>query len=334
MRDAAPTILLLIAVAVALLPAASALPLDVPADADAHVDASAEARLDDGALPKEIPLASVLDAPVEALATPLDVDVAAKAEAEADAVGPAPGAAIVSPSFLHPSAAPAEPASQAGGDDLPSLAAAGASLAVAAVGLTLGGLALRFLPGLLPAGLFSRIDRSQLLDNPVRARVHDAVANEPGLTPSDVQARAGIAWGTTVHHLRRLEANGLIVSVSQRAHRRYFLANTPAAAQRVPLSAILHPTARRIATLVAAQDGIGRSGLCAALALNGPSASKHIEQLRRHGLVVSERDGRRTRHHATSHLHAALELLGGQAPGVPAAPHMSVRLAGLSLTAA
>ncbi|MEK6976234.1 MAG: helix-turn-helix domain-containing protein [Candidatus Thermoplasmatota archaeon] len=171
------------------------------------------------------------------------------------------------------------------------------------------GVRLLALVGLLPAALFSRIERGSLLENPVRARVHDAVAHDPGVSLTEVQSRAGIAWGTAVHHLRRLESNGLIVSVSQSAHRRYFIADTPAAAHRSALAAIRQPTARRIAELVLRRPGIDQSGLCQELALNSPAASKHLGQFRKYGLVLSQRVGRRTIHHPTPVLEAALRLL-------------------------
>jgi predicted transcriptional regulator len=147
------------------------------------------------------------------------------------------------------------------------------------------------------------------MDNPVRARVHSMVAQAPGLSLSEVQARAGIAWGTAVHHLRRLEANGLVVSVSERAHRRYFLVDTPAAAQRSAVSVVIHPTARRIAHLVSQRPGIDQSSICVTLGLNNPAVSKHLHQFQERGLVLSQRSGRSRHYHPTGALGAALVLL-------------------------
>ncbi len=164
--------------------------------------------------------------------------------------------------------------------------------------------------GLLAAlPLFSRIERSELLDNPVRARVHQVITQDPGLSVSEVRLRTGIAWGTAVHHLRRLEDNGMVVSVSQRAHRRYFAADTPAAAQRTAVAVVMHPTARRIANLVSLQPGIDQTGICRTLGLNNPAASKHLRQFAGQGLVLVERDGRSRLYRPTGAMHAALSLL-------------------------
>ena len=163
--------------------------------------------------------------------------------------------------------------------------------------------------GLGAAPLFSRIRREGVLDNPARARVHDAIAQEPGLSLSDVAQRAGIAWGTAVHHLRRLEGHGLIVSARERSHRRFFVANTPAAAQRRQMAVVIHPTARRIAEFVSHRPGTNQAGICQALGLNNPAASKHLGHFESEGLVLSQRSGRSRVYHATSGLHVALGLL-------------------------
>lgn len=168
----------------------------------------------------------------------------------------------------------------------------------------------RALLGLLPAmGLFSRLERGDLMDNPVRARVHDAVAQDPGLSVSEVRSRTGIAWGTAVHHLRRLEQHGMVVSVSQLAHRRYFAANSPAASQRTAIAVVMHPTARRIAHAVNARPGIDQTGICQSLGINNPAASKHLRQFEAQGLVQTARDGRSRLYHPTGAMTSVLGLL-------------------------
>jgi predicted transcriptional regulator len=108
-----------------------------------------------------------------------------------------------------------------------------------------------------------------------------------------------------VHHLRRLESHGLVVSKRQ-GERRYFIANTPAAAQRSAVAVVMHPTARRIAQLVRQQPGIDQTGICLALHLNNPAASKHLGHFEAQGLVVSQRAGRSRLYQPTGALHAAL----------------------------
>lgn len=293
-------LLLLCLAAAALVPAAQAtltdaagalapdgLPTDAAADAGV-ADVQADAEVNAG------------DATVSA-STEDGVSVAASSGGPSlDVTAPAVADGVLSPSSFGKQVAPY------------AVPVAGSALVVVA-----GALAWRALSALVPAAvpLFSRIERDRLLDNPVRARVHEAVAQEPGLSLSDVAARAGIAWGTAVHHLSRLESNGLLVSTSRGGHRRFFVANTPAAAQRSAVAVVLHPTARRIAELVARRPGIDQSGICQALDLNNPAASKHLGRFEAQGLVLSQRSGRSRHYHPTGGLRSALVLLDEQAQG-------------------
>lgn len=179
----------------------------------------------------------------------------------------------------------------------------------------------RFVLRLVPfLPLFSRIQTTKVLDNPVRARVHEAILQDPGLSVEEVRARSGIAWGTAVHHLRRLEETGLLVSVTHNARRRYFAANTAASQRRGHVAALSHPTARRVAELVRQQPGLDQSALCDALGLRNPAASKHLAQLASQGLVMQQRMGRRCHYHPTAALHAAFGVLE-----VPLAPAVAYR---------
>ncbi|HUR61793.1 MAG TPA: hypothetical protein VM286_05450 [Candidatus Thermoplasmatota archaeon] len=179
----------------------------------------------------------------------------------------------------------------------------------------------RFLLRLVPfLPLFSRIETAKVLDNPVRARVHETVLQDPGLSVEEIRARSGVAWGTAVHHLRRLEDTGLLVSVTHNARRRYFAANTAASQRRGHVAALAHPTARRVAELVRQRPGVGQTELCETLGLRNPAASKHLGQLAQQGLVLPERVGRSCHYHPTAALHAAFGVLE-----VPMAPALAYR---------
>ncbi|MEA3143489.1 MAG: hypothetical protein QOG31_813, partial [Thermoplasmata archaeon] len=147
----------------------------------------------------------------------------------------------------------------------------------------------------------------------------EVVVSDPGLSLEEVRARAGIAWGTAVHHLRRLEDTGLLVSVTQSARRRYFAANTPASRSRGQVAALAHPTARKVADLVRQRPGVDQSGLCEALGLRNPAASKHLSQLAAQGLVLPQRLGRRCHYHPTDALHAAFGII--ETPVAPPAAY-------------
>lgn len=285
--------------ALAAVPGATALAVGVGLDGPAPVRATAspEGGLDasvgpDGAVAEVhagLDGAAVdsgaLALPVVEVATPLAAD-------EAAGDGPAPTAA--------------ERLADAAGEAAAPAAAAGAG----AVLLALLWRALSFGASALPfaSRLFSRIEGPRVLDNAARARLNELVAATPGATLEELRAAAGIAWGTAVHHLRRLEAHGLVVSHASGARHRYFPANTQASRHRAALAALAQPTAQRIARLVQASPGIGQQDVCAELGLNAPAASKHLGRFASQGLVSVRADGRRRLYEPTPELKAALAI--------------------------
>lgn len=278
-----------------------------------------------------------VEAAIEPVLAPVPVVVTVEAEADIEATVAQPATQPVAsvgrppasdfPAASHPGPAagflPAPP-------DGPLARSVFATLALAVIALgadgwrmlhgragSLVGRALRASILALPfLSLFSRIEKGRILDNPVRSRVHDLVGQEPGITLTAIQARAGVAWGTAVHHLRRLETHGLVVSAQQAGHHRYYLANSAAAARRGAVAVIAHPTARRIAELVAHRPGIDQAAICQTLGLNNPAASKHLSQFALQGLVLSHRAGRFRQYHATGCLHEVLALTDRPAPSI------------------
>ncbi|MHB8634371.1 MAG: winged helix-turn-helix transcriptional regulator [Thermoplasmatota archaeon] len=156
------------------------------------------------------------------------------------------------------------------------------------------------------APLFSRIATPGVLDNPVRNRIRDVVAAAHGISIAEVRRQAGVAWGTSVHHLRRLERHGLVVGVRQGRQRTFYASGSAASRERQALGAVAHPTAMRIAVLVQLRPGIDQKALCVELGIRNPAASKHLGRFERLGLVRRERAGRSCHYHATDELVRAL----------------------------
>src|SRR5205814_1837843 len=67
-------------------------------------------------------------------------------------------------------------------------------------------------------GLFSRLERGELLNHPARARLAQLVEANPGIHFHDLARQAGLANGSAVHHLRKLTDAG---HVSLRRSGRY-----------------------------------------------------------------------------------------------------------------
>jgi predicted transcriptional regulator len=207
---------------------------------------------------------------------------------------------------------------------LPALAvlaaiAVGAGAAVGHVALTLlSGLG-NLLGGAVLVPLFSRIGGDRMLENEVRQRLHEAIEQDPGLSMGVLRDRTGVAWGTAVYHLHRMERTGLVVSLRQGGYRRYFSPHA-SSRHRSHIAVLSHPTAQRIALFVHGHPGTDQGSVCRELGLLHPAASKHLGRFETLGLVTAQRAGRSRLYHPTQDMQVALNLVEPAASPAPAAP--------------
>ncbi|GEM_PF-2995391 len=276
---------LLIAVALlalaATLPAASAL--------EARV--SVQARAPDAALPQvpaipAAPHASLTPLPHVAVPAPA-LPVGAKASAG--------GADLTITPASAPQAAP-DPAPDAAAKLVP-LARKAAPPAIAAAGLfallqSLG--AFRF-AGAGAFALYSRLTRSNLLDNGHRDRVYKLIQESPGLNVSEIGQRAGLGWGTTVYHLDRLEREGFVAAERAGLSKRFFAVGLVDRETRRTTAQLKDGPRRDVAAVLLATPGITQSELAATLGMSASAASKQVTKLESAGLVRRERDWKTVR---------------------------------------
>lgn len=183
--------------------------------------------------------------------------------------------------------------------DLSATEAAAATSLSAAVLAALAWLAQRLAVG-LPLFGFSRIDDDKLARHPARQLALQFIAANPGANIQDVRRALGLAWGTTVYHLGRLEKGGLVAVRHVGGERRHW----PLGA--APSRDALPATGRALAALVQERPGLAQAELAAALGVGAPAACKQLARLESAGLVVARRDGRTRRYDATPRLASAL----------------------------
>lgn len=164
--------------------------------------------------------------------------------------------------------------------------------------------------------LYSRLTKSDLLDNEHRDKVYKLVQEQPGIGLSEVAQRTGLGWGTTVYHLDRLERAQMLASERMGGHRRYFPMGTVPRASRKGIGTLKADTTRSVAAFLAQRPGASQTELCEGLGLSASAASKQVTKLEDAGLVRRERDGKTVRLWPEPTL---APLLGdAPAPGAPA----------------
>jgi|GEM_PF-2281732 len=187
-----------------------------------------------------------------------------------------------------------------GGLQPPTIEAA----ALASGGLFAAFVAIYLLPALKFAGTralfvggYSKLQKDRLLDNKVREQLLDAITHDPGVGATDLARRTDIGWGTVVYHLTVLERNGLVSSLVDGRHRRFFPVGTIDFSRRGQLAVLKNERTKALYLRIAQDPGIIQEALAANVGLTRPAAIWHLQRLEGSGLVGRVRKGRRVHYY-------------------------------------
>ncbi|SHL23201.1 winged helix-turn-helix transcriptional regulator [Haladaptatus paucihalophilus] len=143
-------------------------------------------------------------------------------------------------------------------------------------------------PGSTTVRSYSRYDGSNPLENSTRAKIYDAIADEPGLSLSALSERTEIPRSTVRYHVRILQEEGLVETTTVRGKRRVH----PAGDENPELAASLSDDSTATLLETVARDGPASvSDLADALDRTPGTVSYHLERLADDGLVERERAG-------------------------------------------
>ncbi len=150
----------------------------------------------------------------------------------------------------------------------------------------------RYLGPWLLAPLYSRIKRDDLLENEVRAKLHELITEEPGLSLQELCEGCGAGWGNTVYHLQRLEQAGFVKSKKQGHHRRFYKVGEVDQRDVEALGMLRNETPQKIAQFVVERPGCIQKDVCEALDISPSLAHKYLKRLEEQQLVSAEREWR------------------------------------------
>lgn len=157
---------------------------------------------------------------------------------------------------------------------------------------------LRFAFTALLLPLYSRIERTEVLEHAKRDEIYELIRASPGIHAHEIGERALIGWGTTVYHLKLLENHGLVVSKKSGRYKRFFVNTGEYTKKKDVYGALRNETAKNVAQYVVDHPGCTQKELCAAVGIQPSLASWHVEKLEGVGLVKRVKDGRQVRYFA------------------------------------
>lgn len=282
--------------------------------------AGAAAVPTDGSLDAEVSLEGDGQASASAAGVGVDAEpgrtVEVADEVAGDVLETADGAAGTSFSGSSGEGAQVQPSDRiALSGEAASQAAGAASIVVlAAYALSkLEGLAwLRRVAGVAVVPLYSRMDRSEILDHETRQEMYDLIRDEAGISMQEIADEVGCGWGTVVYHLEKLEDEGFVTSEHTGGRRRFFAAGEVEPDDKDAVGVLRQDTPRAIMAYLLEHPGANQSELTEALDIAASTASKHLGRLEEAGLVDRERDWRKVHYRPAE----------GVAERVPSAPSL------------
>jgi len=174
---------------------------------------------------------------------------------------------------------------------------AGGTVLIGALGLGASGAAafagLRRVIGVLLAPLASRLSRNELLENDTRREIYEHIQDEPGINLRGLADEIDVAWGTLLHHLKKLEDEHLVQSERYGKYRRFFQnGSTFTEEDQQRLAALSTPSTARVAEYILENPGSSQSEVGDAIGVTASTVLFHVKRLKEVDLVEQEREGR------------------------------------------
>lgn len=145
--------------------------------------------------------------------------------------------------------------------------------------------------------LYRRLDREELLDNPLRDRIYETIREEPGATAADVADTVDTSYHGARYHLDLLAEFEMVTKHRIEGSIRYALAEEgdPESVRRAAV--VSEPRRASIVRALIDDDGLSTSEIARRADIAPATASHHLDRLQETGLVTKERDGVAVRHY-------------------------------------
>lgn len=153
---------------------------------------------------------------------------------------------------------------------------------------------------LLP--LYARLKKEDILENPLRDDILEAVDSSPGISASELGRRLSCGWGTLVYHLTVLERMQLISSAREGRHRRFFVQGRINYSDKGAAGLLANPASRVILDAIRDTPGLIQRDLSRRIGLSAGTIAWHVERMENVGLIIKEEDGRVVRYYPSTKL--------------------------------
>lgn len=140
--------------------------------------------------------------------------------------------------------------------------------------------------------LFTRLRRSELLDQKVRGQIHELVGVEPGIHASAIARTLELAQGQVHYHLSVLVRDGLLRRLGGAARRRYFVVGTMSQQDMERLALLRSSPVASLFEVILRNPGDHVSALAERIGWSIPRVSRLLGQMETAGLIERRQSGR------------------------------------------
>jgi DNA-binding transcriptional ArsR family regulator len=177
----------------------------------------------------------------------------------------------------------------------------------------------RLLPYASP--LFTRFERDTVLGHPRREALYAIILQNPGVSLQALGDATGLSRTATLHHLRLMEKQHLIVS-RRMGRSRHFFENGGRFGrdQKAAYAVLQNDRSRQVALFVDAHPGVHQKDLCEALGLAPSIAHWHVRRLQEAQLIECRRDGRNVTYLPGPGLGEVARTVTAPTPSMPPEP--------------
>ena len=135
--------------------------------------------------------------------------------------------------------------------------------------------------------LYSRIKKSEVLDNKLRERIHNRILTNPGENLGTIKNKLHLNNGAVIHHLTRLEKEGFIKSQRDGMYRRFYPNGT-----RLPDVVEIQEEIRRA---IQRNEGITQSEIAIKIGVSRQVVNYHVKLMIKNGTVRLQKNGRESK---------------------------------------
>lgn len=139
--------------------------------------------------------------------------------------------------------------------------------------------------------LYTRLKREDVLDHEVRGMIRGCVISDPGIHYNEILRRLGLSNGKAAYHIKTLEREGFIRSVTDGRYKRFY----PPGMKVTDIPVRLNPTQKLILEIIGKNEGLSQRKIARLMDVSYPTVHRQVNKMDKIGVIRVVKKGTRTK---------------------------------------